>query len=160
MGVKEYGIAFAIAGKISGSFSKSFKTANDAVQGFSGQLNDLNRQAANVSNVIKLRKETALSARSYLQAKQNADRLAKALNENGKPTKQMIADYQKAKLTVDRARGALEKKRATLKSAEKAAGTNGKTLKDLIARNDELAKSADRARVVQAKLAKAKRTHC
>lgn len=155
MGVKEYGIAFAIAGKISGSFSKSFKTANDAVQGFSGQINDLNRQAANVSNVIKLRKETALSARSYLQAKEKADQLAKAMAKNGKPTQQMVADYQKAKTTVDKARSALEKKRATLKSAERAAGTNGKTLKELIARNDELARSADRARVVQAKLAKA-----
>lgn len=149
MASKTYEIAFKIAGQLSGNFAKTFKNAGSVVSGFSAGIGKLNRQAASVGNVVKLRQETALSARSYLQAKQEAERLAQALGKNGKPTQQMIADYNRAKTAVDRARVALEKKRETLKTAEAAAGTNGQSLKTLISRNDALARAADRARVAQ-----------
>ena len=152
---KTYEIAFKLAGQLSSNFEKTFKAAGTAMKGFSGGVSNLNKQAANVSNVIKLRKETALSARSYLQAKQEAERLAQALGKSGKPTKQMIADYQKAKTAVDKARSALERKRESLKAAETAAGTNGQKLKTLIARNDELARASDRARAAQDRQQKA-----
>lgn len=149
MANKTYEIAFKIAGQMSGNFTSTFRNAGSVVKGFSAGISGLNRQAANVGNVVKLRKETGQSARAYVQAKQEADRLAQALGNHGKPTQQMIADYNKAKTAVDKARAALEKKRATLKEAESAAGTNGKSLKELIARNDELTKSTERVKTAQ-----------
>ena len=111
MAAKTYEIAFELAGKMSGNFAKTFKVAQKAVKGFQSDINDLNRASAQIDNVIKLRKETALSARAYLKAKQEAEKLALALGKTGAPTKQMIADYQKAKAATDKARLALEKKK-------------------------------------------------
>lgn len=153
MGAKEYSIAFAIAGKLSGSFAKTFKSAQTAVNGFQTNINELNRKASQIDNVIRLRKETALSSRAYLQAKQKADQLAQALGRNGKPTQQMIADYQRAKIAVDKARTSLERNRTALKAVETAAGTNGQRIATLVRRNEELAAAAERARRAQAKLA-------
>ena len=153
MAAKTYEIAFELAGKMSGNFAKTFKVAQKAVKGFQSDINDLNRASAQIDNVIKLRKETALSARAYLKAKQEAEKLAAALGKTGAPTKQMIADYQKAKAATDKARLALEKKRGALQKAETAAETNGQSLKELSRRNDELATAADKARRSQEKLA-------
>ena len=153
MAAKTYEIAFELAGKMSGNFAKTFKVAQKAVKGFQSDINDLNRASAQIDNVIKLRKETALSARAYLKAKQEAEKLAAALGKTGAPTKQMIADYQKAKAATDKARLALEKKRGALQKAETAAETNGQSLKELSRRNEELATAADKARRSQEKLA-------
>ena len=153
MAAKTYEIAFELAGKMSGNFAKTFKVAQKAVQGFQTNINELNRASAQIDNVIKLRKETALSARAYLKAKQEAEKLAAALGKTGAPTKQMIADYQKAKAATDKARLALEKKRSALQKAETAAETNGQSLKELSRRNEELATAADKARRSQEKLA-------
>ena len=153
MAAKTYEIAFELAGKMSGNFAKTFKVAQKAVKGFQSDINDLNRASAQIDNVIKLRKETALSARAYLKAKQEAEKLAAALVKTGAPTKQMIADYQKAKAATDKARLALEKKRGALQKAETAAETNGQSLKELSRRNAELATAADKARRSQEKLA-------
>ena len=153
MAAKTYEIAFELAGKMSGNFAKTFKVAQKAVKGFQSDINDLNRASAQIDNVIKLRKETALSARAYLKAKQEAEKLATALGKTGAPTKQMIADYQKAKAATDKARLALEKKRGALQKAETTAETNGQSLKELSRRNEELATAADKARRSQEKLA-------
>ena len=153
MAAKTYEIAFELAGKMSGNFAKTFKVAQKAVKGFQSDINDLNRASAQIDNVIKLRKETALSARAYLKAKQEAEKLAAALGKTGAPTKQMIADYQQAKTATDKARLALEKKRGALQKAETAAETNGLSLKELSRRNEELATVADKARRSQEKLA-------
>ena len=153
MAAKTYEIAFELAGKMSGNFAKTFKVAQKAVKGFQSDINDLNRASAQIDNVIKLRKETALSARAYLKAKQEAEKLATALGKTGTPTKQMIADYQQAKAATDKARLALEKKRGALQKAETAAETNGLSLKELSRRNEELATAADKARRSQEKLA-------
>ena len=73
MAAKTYEIAFELAGKMSGNFAKTFKVAQKAVKGFQSDINDLNRASAQIDYVIKLRKETALSARAYLKAKQEAE---------------------------------------------------------------------------------------
>lgn len=154
MTAKTHEIAFKIAGKMSGDFTKSFKKANEAVKGFQGNLVDLNKEAAKVDKVVRLRKETGLAAREYMQARNKVAELGRAMSASGKPTQKMIADFNKAKLATDKAKTALEKKRAALKEVETAAGTTGTKLKTLIARQNALAESADRARTAQAKLAR------
>ncbi len=53
MGVKEYSIAFAIAGKLSGAFSKSFKKAGATVDKFSDQISKLNADSARMFQLTK-----------------------------------------------------------------------------------------------------------
>ena len=153
MAAKVHEIAFKIAGEMSGNFIKSFKKANEAVKGFQGNLVDLNKEAAKVDKIVRLRKETGLAAREYMQARNKVAELGKAISASGKPTKKMIADFNNAKLATDKAKTALEKKRAALREVESAAGTTGVKLKTLIQRQNELKASADRATNSQKKLA-------
>ncbi len=61
----------------------------------------LTRSTSHFVVPYKLRKETALAARANIQAKETADQLAAALGKNGRPTQEMIANYQKAKTRRD-----------------------------------------------------------
>ena len=140
MSITDYSLNFAIAGKISSDFAQAFQTANKAVGGFGGKIEELQKQAKTASVVLKLRKETALAARANIQAKETADQLAAALGKNGRPTQEMIANYQKAKKAVEATRKALERQREALTSVQKEAGTTGEKLKTLIDRNKALAK--------------------
>lgn len=154
MAAKTYEIAFKLAGKMSGNFASTFKSANKAVQGFNDKLNDLNRQAANVDKVVKLRKETGEAARTYTQAKIKVAELGRAISATENPTKEMTAEFNKAKTAVEKAKTSLDKKKNALKLLESQVGTTGTSLKNLISRQNELKSSADRARQAQEKLAK------
>ena len=154
MASKTYEIAFKIAGKMSSGFSKTFSSADKAVTGFNKQLVNLNKQAANVDNVIKLRKETGEAARTYVQAKQKVADLGRAISKTEAPTKEMTAEFNKAKTAVEKAKISLDKKKTALKKLETQVGTTGTSLKGLITRQNELKTSADKARQAQEKLAK------
>ena len=57
MGIKEYSIAFAIAGKVSSDFAKSFKSAGETVKNFEDKFKNLNREMFQASGTLKMRKE-------------------------------------------------------------------------------------------------------
>lgn len=155
MAAKTHQIAFEIAGKLKGDFANTFKKASDAIKGFNGNLNNLNKQAATMDKVVKLRKEVGQSAREYTQAKMKVAELGKQISATKQPSQQMIAEFNKAKTATEKAKSSLEKKRDALKKVEDAAGTTGQSLKTLIDRQKQLEKSADRARIAQEKMAKA-----
>lgn len=155
MAAKTYKIAFEIAGKMKGDFANTFKKASAAVKGFQGNLNNLNKSAATMDKIVKLRKEVGNSAREYAQARMKVAELGKQISATQQPTQKMIAEFNKAKTATEKAKLSLEKKRTALKNVETAAGTTGQSLKTLIARQKELETSADRARIAQEKMAKA-----
>ena len=49
MSIKEYSIAFAIAGKVSSDFAKSFKSAGETVKNFEDKFQGLNRSMLQAS---------------------------------------------------------------------------------------------------------------
>lgn len=155
MASKTHQIAFEIMGKMKGDFVNTFKKANDAIKGFNGNLNNLNKRAATMDKVVRLRKEVGQSAREYVQARQKVAELGRQISATEQPTQKMIAEFNKAKTATEKAKVSLDKKRTALKSVEDAAGTTGQSLKNLIARQNQLQKSADRARISQEKMAKA-----
>ena len=155
MASKTHQIAFEIMGKMKGDFANAFKKANDAIKGFNGNLNNLNKQAATMDKVVRLRKEVGQSAREYAQARQKVAELGRQISATQQPTQKMIAEFNKAKTATEKAKLSLDKKRTALKSVEDAAGTTGQSLKTLITRQNQLQKSADRARIAQEKMAKA-----
>ena len=155
MAAKVYEIAFEIAGKMKGEFAKTFKHASTAVKSFHSQLNNLNKQAADMDKIVRLRKEVGNSAREYAQARMKVAELGRQISATQQPTQKMIAEFNRAKASVEKVKVSLDKKRLALKSVEDAAGTTGQSLKTLIARQNELQKSADRARRSQERLAKA-----
>lgn len=155
MAGKLYEIAFKIAGKISNDFSSSFKAASGAVGGFQSQIQKLNQKAADTDKLIKLKQQVGENARAYLQAKQRAEQMAQALGKNGKPTQEMINNFNKAKAAADRAKNSLERNRAKLRELETQTGNTGVKLKTLIQRQNELKTATDKARRAAEQQAKA-----
>lgn len=155
MAGKLYEIAFKIAGKISNDFSSSFKAASGAVGGFQSQIQKLNQKAADTDKLIKLKQQVGENARAYLQAKQRAEQMAQALGKNGKPTQEMINNFNKAKAAADRAKNSLDKNRQKLRELETQTGNTGVKLKTLIQRQNELKTATDKARRAAEQQAKA-----
>lgn len=138
MGAVEYGIAFAIAGKVAGAFEKSFQRAGGTVNELSEQLARLNSDAARTDGLIKARKEVAESAREFIKAREKVAELGRALHSTKKPSAEMIESFNRARVAVRRAKASLEEQRAELRKLDSAAGTTGKSLKALTDRQKAL----------------------
>lgn len=154
MAAKEYEIAFKIAGRLEGGFQQSFKAAGKAVSDMGLDLGKLNQKAAQVDKLVRLKKEVGQSARAYTQAKQKVGELGRAISQTSNPTKAQVAEFNKAKTAVTKAKEALEKKRSTLKSYEQAVGSTDDDLQTLIKRQKELADATDKARAAQERMSK------
>lgn len=155
MAGKVYEIGFKIAGDLSGNFQKTFKSANTAVQNFNKNLNLVNKSAADVSALIKQKTEVANASRAYIQAKEKVAQLGRAISQTKNPTKEMVAEFNRAKSALDKTKRALDTQRNSLKTLESQTGITGQSLKTLIAREKELARAADRTRIAQEKRQKA-----
>lgn len=155
MAGKVYEIGFKIAGELSGNFSKSFKTANAAVQNFNKGLNIVNKNASDVSALIKQKQEVGNAARAYIQAKQKVEQLGRAMSKTKNPSKEMTAEFNRAKAALQKTKAALESQRASLRTLETQTGFTGQSIRELIRRENELARAAERAKAAQAAQAKA-----
>ena len=145
MAGKVYEIGFKIAGDLSGNFAKTFKNANEAVKGFSGNINKMNKQAADVASMVKLKQEIGENARAYTQAKQKVAELGRQISATKNPSKELVAEFNRQQAAMQKARAAIERQRASLKQLESQNGLAGASLKTLIEREKELARNAERA---------------
>lgn len=100
MGAKEYSIAFAIAGKLSGSFGKSFANANETVNAFSRQLEALNKDSASMEGLIKLREEVSANARSVINATKKFKGMQAQSDRLNAKTEDLSKQYASAKRSV------------------------------------------------------------
>lgn len=155
MASQTHEIAFKLAGQISGSFSKTFSAASSTLAKYNKNMLAVNQQAGKMDKVIRLRQETGEAARAYYQAKQKVAELGREISATDNPSKQMIANFEKAKAATTKAKTALDKKRAALKEVESASGTAGTSLQTLIQRQKQLKLSAEQAAAAQEKMAKA-----
>ena len=119
-------IAFKLLGQSAG-LEKTFDAAAKALSGVSKSIIDLNKKAAQVDKVIRLRTEL--------------EELEKQISETENPTKSL----------TDK----LNKKRAALKEVEEAAGTAGQATDELKTRYENLTTVAKKATETQKKFAKA-----
>ena len=151
MAAKEYEIAFKLAGKMASGFNQTFKQASTTVGNMQKSIIDLNRQAAQTDKLIKLKTEVGEAARAYSQARQHVAKLGQAISQTKNPTKEQIAEFNRAEQAVTKTKKALEKKRDTLSRYEQSVGSVDDDLKTLIDRQKELATATDKARKAQEK---------
>lgn len=149
MAGKVYEIGFKIAGNLSGNFAKTFKNANEAVKGFSGNINRMNKQAADIASMVKLKQEIGENARAYAQARLKVAELGRQISATKNPSKELVAEFNRQQAAMQKARSAIERQRASLKQLESQNGLAGTSLKQLIAREKELAINAERVAKAQ-----------
>lgn len=149
MAGKVYEIGFKIAGNLSGNFAKTFKNANEAVKGFSGNINRMNKQAADIASMVKLKQEIGENARAYAQARQKVAELGRQISATKNPSKELVAEFNRQQAVMQKARSAIDRQRASLKQLESQNGLAGASLKQLIAREKELAINAERVAKAQ-----------
>lgn len=145
MAAKEYEIAFKLAGKMGGGFQQTFNKAGQAVGGMQDKLTALNKQAAQVGKLSKMRTEVGNAAKAYQQARQKVAELGREISQTSKPTKQQIADFNRAKQAVTKAKDAVDKKRASMKSYADSVGMADADLKTLAKRQKELEQATEKA---------------
>ena len=122
MGAVEYGIAFAIAGKVAGAFEKSFQRAGGTVNELSEQLAKLNSDAVRTDGLIKARKAVAESAREFIKAREKVAELGRALHSTKKPSAEMIESFNRARVAVRKAKLSLEGQKEELRKLDAAGG--------------------------------------
>jgi TP901 family phage tail tape measure protein len=144
-------IAFRLAASVSGTFSKVFKQAGAALSGYQRQIESLNREAADVSRLIKAKEAVANSSRAYGQARAKVAELGNAMARLRTPSREMVAEFNRAKAALARSKEALDRDRASLRQLETATGQENVALRTLIQRQKELAAATDKARKAQEK---------
>ena len=149
MAGKVYEIGFKIAGNLSGNFAKTFKNANEAVKGFSGNINRMNKQAADIASMVKLKQEIGENARAYAQARLKVAELGRQISATKNPSKELVAEFNRQQAAMQKARSAIDRQRASLKQLESQNSLSGASLKQLIAREKELAINAERVAKAQ-----------
>lgn len=154
MGAKEFTLAFMIAGKLSGTFSNTFKKANSTVDSFNQKIAALESQASRTDELVKLRDETKEASATFFDAKRRLALLSEAMQKTGGKSNYVAEEFKKAKLEVEKTKASLDMKRTALRKLNSAMGATGVSTSTLIARQEELARAADRARIAQQKLDK------
>lgn len=153
MAQKEYGIAFRLAAKMSGQFSKSFTAAGKTVQSLEGRMSTLNTEADKVSSLIKARKTVAENAKAYIQAKEQVAKLGREMSKTKTPSRELTKNFNTAKGALDRTKASLERSRTELRNLDAAMGSSGQSLASLVKRQKELADATDATTKAQEKMA-------
>lgn len=146
MASKQYEIAFSLAAKKSGNFSKSFREAGLTMEELQEYAERVNAQFADISEVVKARKAVAESAKAYTLAKERVAQLGKAISKTENPTKEMTQAFQNAKNALDKSKISLERNRDAMDALDKEYGTSQTSLSSLVKRQREL-ETATRATV-------------
>ena len=100
MGIKEYSIAFAIAGKVSSDFAKSFKSAGETVKNFEDKFKNLNREMFQASGTLKMRKEVLQAQQTFASAKTKITDLGRSYSEARKNSESLASQYAKEKRSL------------------------------------------------------------
>lgn len=157
MALKQYEIAFNLAAKKSGTFTKSFKDAGQTVEGLQAHMERMNSSFAEITGVVKARKAVGESAKAYAQARERVAELGRAISQTEKPTKEMEQAFKKAKDALDKSKISLDKNRDAMAALDKEYGTSQTSLSALVKRQKEFedaTKAAVKAQELQEKLQK------
>lgn len=100
MGIKEYSIAFAIAGKVSSDFAKSFKSAGETVKNFEDKFKNLNREMFQSSGTLKMRKEVLQAQQAFASAKTKITDLGRSYSEARRNSESLASQYAKEKRSL------------------------------------------------------------
>lgn len=100
MGIKEYSIAFAIAGKVSTDFAKSFKSAGETVKNFEDKFQNLNREMLQASGALKMRKEVLQAQQAFASAKTKITDLGHSYSEARRNSESLASQYAKEKRSL------------------------------------------------------------
>lgn len=157
MALKQYEIAFNLAAKKSGTFTKSFKDAGQTVEGLQAHMERMNASFAEITGVVKARKAVGESAKAYAQARERVAELGRAISQTENPTKEMVQAFKKAKDALDKSKISLDKNRDAMAALDKEYGTSQTSLSALVKRQKEFedaTKAAVKAQELQEKLQK------
>lgn len=146
MAGKVYEIAFKVAGQLSKNFNSTFAKASKDLSGFHKSVADLERQAQNVDGLLKLKNQIANTAREYAQAREKVAKLGRELSKTKDPSRELVQEFNKAKLALERSKTALDRNRTALRRMEADTGLAGQSIKQLTERQKQLATATDRAR--------------
>nr|DAX85047.1 MAG TPA: minor tail protein [Caudoviricetes sp.] len=109
MGIKEYSIAFAIAGKVSSDFAKSFKSAGETVKNFEDKFKNLNREMFQASGTLKMRKEVLQASQSFASTKSKVTELGRSFVRQKQLMSKLAEEFQESKRRTEALQAVIRK---------------------------------------------------
>ena len=108
MASKVHEIAFQIAGKLASGFSGTFKTAAKTVGTFGDKLNSLNKQAAQLDGVMKMRREVGETKRSFVETQAKATELGRSFANAKQNTAKLKTEFLQSQAQTDKLRASMQ----------------------------------------------------
>ncbi len=128
MSAHQYAMAFTIAGQLASSFRSSFQNAQQLMSGASRKMAELNRQAANVSGMMRQKQAVAQAAQAHAQAKQKMQELVAAAQRTGQAVDRDSKEFKQCEAAIKSTGAALDKVRASMQKFGQGSGLSGQSM--------------------------------
>jgi TP901 family phage tail tape measure protein len=149
---RTYEISFRLGAQMAGDFARTMTSASGALGQLNSRIGDINKQQGSIQSLTRLRNEVGNSARTYHQAQQRVEQLARQMAATANPSRELTREFERAKREASQAKTQLDNKRESLRNLDRELGTTGQSTRELSRRQEELARSAEQAREAQARM--------
>jgi TP901 family phage tail tape measure protein len=146
-------VSVIIGAELGGSFKGAFSGAQKQLGTLGSAIKGLNTASENVSAFKKLGTDTLTARREWKTAEAEVARLARAIRETEKPSKELNASFRNAKKEASIAKSAYQQNRSALSEMSATLKTAGIDTKNLTTEQTRLGKALDTLRARQTSLA-------
>lgn len=153
MAKKSYEVAFMLAAKMNGQFSKAFNSAGKVVESLKDQMSRFSTESEKIEGVVKARRALDRSTAAFESARLQVQKLAAEMRSAEAPSDELVQAFNRARTAYVKAEKNLEENVHSLQKLEKQAGTSSVSMAALIERQKELAKATAQATNAQKKQA-------
>lgn len=122
---KHFETVFEIAGKVAGSFDKSLLSAGKNLQQLQKQISALSPVDANIAKFRELKTQLNSTETEYQQLGQQISQMAKQMHAAGPPTKQMVQQFEIAKLRAASLKQSITEQSTALHRQRQALAASG-----------------------------------
>jgi len=145
-------LSVKIGAILDGSFNSAMAGSNAQLSRLGGTIRQLDASMKSVSKFKELSRNTLVAKRSWKGLEVQVTALAKQMKTTAKPSKDLKAQFDKAKESALKAKTAYLQKRDTLHALSEEFKKSGKNIQSLIRDQDKLGASANRLRSQYSKL--------
>lgn len=145
-------LSVKIGAILDGSFNSAMAGSSAQLSRLGGTIRQLDTSMKSVSKFKELSRNTLVAKRSWKGLEVQVTSLAKQMKTTAKPSKDLKAQFDKAKESAIKAKTAYLQKRDTLHALSEEFKKSGKNIQSLIRDQDKLGASANRLRSQYSKL--------
>lgn len=155
---KTFELAFILGAQISSGFNQSMTAAQKSLSRYEKAVKAAEQASAEVKGSIARRRATDEAKKSWIEASQKAQGLARAMSQVSVPTKKMINELNAAREASRKAKQSWLEQKNALSQYERSVKTAGMSVQSLYQNEKKLAEQQKKAQALAQRSAKYKAT--